>query len=249
MTEKKTAFNKAVEGGDGIDTDDTEGRLGVPRAVFTRDSTLDLTKLQIPSLRLAQGMTAEVTDRKAAIGQYVLTNYPPYDKVTIVPLGATNIRIYKPDPKKPALCNAPTGDFGFGNPGGVCVDCPLSQWGERDPDTGKSIPPRCKEGVIVRAYSVTHRSLVDFQLLGAEQSKGGFIQQQAMTFGWSNFAIQLSASQKSNNRGAWFIPELEMLDEVPESEREIVGKWFAIFQQSQVDSKSEALQQLASGPQ
>ena len=249
MTEKKTAFSKAVEGGDGIDHDDTESRIGVPRAVFTRDSTLDLSKLQIPSLRLAQGMTAEVTDRKAAIGQYVLTNYPPYDSVDIAPLGATNIRMYKPDPKKPALCNAPTGDFGFGNPGGVCVECPLSHWGERDSVTGKSTPPPCKEGVIVRAYSLTHRCLVDIQFLGAEQSKGGFVQQQAMTVGWANFAIKLSAAQKQNNRGSWYIPELQMLDGVPEDEQEIVNKWFAIFQESQIDSKADALQQLSSGQQ
>lgn len=247
MTQKQTAFNKAVEGGDGIDHDDVDSRVGVPRVVFTKESTLDLSKLQIPLLRMAQGMTQEVSDKKAMIGQYVLSNYPAYDSVVIVPLGGSSIRVYKPDPKKPALCNAPTGDFGFGNPGGVCANCPLSEWGERDPATGKSTQPPCKEGVIIRAYSVTHRALVDFQVLAAEASKGGFIQQQAMTFGWSNFAVKLSASQKSNNRGSWYVPEVEMLEDVPENEKEIVSKWFAIFQESQAESKSEALNQLTSG--
>lgn len=249
MTDKKkTAFDSAVEMGAVAETDDdSESRVGVPRAVFTRDAAFDLSKIQISTLRLAQGMTAEVTDRKANIGQFVLTNFPPFDDVVLVPLGATSIRIYKPDPKKPALCNAPTGDFGFGNPGGVCADCPLSHWGERNPDTGKSTPPPCKEGVMMRSYSITHKALVDFQFLGAEQSKGGFVMQQAMTYGWSNFAIKLTAAQKQNNRGAWYIPELEMLREVPEEEREIVGKWFEIFQMSQTDSKEDALRQLGSG--
>lgn len=245
---KKTAFDKSVEAGAAAETeDDGDSRLGIPRAVFTKDGTLDLSKLQISSLRIAQGMTAEVTDRKANIGQYVLTNFPPYDEVTIVPLGAQNIRVYKPDPKKPALCNAPTGDFGFGNPGGICTECPLSHWGPRDEVTGKSTAPPCKEGVIIRAYSITHRSLVDFQFLGAEHSKGGFIQQQAMSFGWSGFAIKMGSAQKTNNRGSWFIPELEMLDEVPESERDIVSKWFAIFEMSQSESKEDVLRQLSSG--
>lgn len=248
MTEKSTAFDRATNASKAelVDDDDAQ-RTNIPRAVFTRDDKLDLSKLQISSLRLAQGMTAEVNERKASIGQFVLTNFPAYDEVTLVPLGATNIRIYKPDPKKPALCNAPTGDFGFGNPGGVCEECPLSHWGEFNPDTGKSAPPVCKDGVLVRAYSITHRSMVDFQFLGSERSKGGFIQQQAMSFGWSNFALKLTSVSKSNNRGSWYIPQVEMLDEVPESHREIAGKWFEIFCASQTDSKEEALRQLMSG--
>jgi hypothetical protein len=245
---KKTAFDKSVEMGAEVDADsESDSRVGIPRAIFTRDSKLDLSKLQISSLRLAQGMTAEVTDRKANIGQYVLTNFPAYDEVVLVPLGATDIRVYKPDPKKPAMCSAPTGDFGFGNPGGVCVECPLSHWGERNPDTGKSSPPPCKEGVIVRAYSITHKSLVDFQFLGAERATGGFIQQQALSFGWSGFAIKMSAGKKENARGSWYIPKLEMLDEVPEAEREIVGKWYEIFSVSQSDSKEDAIRQLSTG--
>ena len=244
---KKTAFDKAVEGGSTADPDESESRLGVPRAVFTKDSSLDLSKLQISMLRIAQGMTQEVTDRKATIGDLVLTNFPPVQEAILVPLGATNIRTYKPDPKKPAMCNAPTGDFGFGNPGGPCDLCPLSKWGERNPDTGKSTPPPCKEGVMMRAYSITHRALVDFQFQGAEQSKGGFIQQQAMSFGWSNFAIKMKSAQASNNRGTWYVPDIEMIEKVPEDQVEIVGKWFEIFMQSQTDSKDQAIQQLSSG--
>ena len=246
MSDKKTAFDKAVEGGAPAEVDD-DSRVGVPRAVFTRDDKVDLSKLQIPTLRIAQGMTQEVTDRKATIGDFVLTNFQPKSEVTIVPLGATNIRSYKPDATKPPVCNAPTGDFGFGNPGGVCADCQFSKWGEINPATGKSTPPACRDGVIVRAYSITHKSLVDFQFMSAEQSKGGFIQQQAMSFGWGGFAVKLEATQKSNNRGAWYVPEVTMLDEVPESEREIVARWFEVFSASQTDSKEDAIKALSDG--
>lgn len=249
MSEKKaTAFDRASQAQipEVMDDGDNEGesRSIVPRAVFTRDAVLDLSKLQIGSLRLAQGMTAEVTERKASIGQFVLTNFPAYDEVTVVPLGAMDIRTYKPDPKKPAQCHAPTGDFGFGNPGGVCANCPLSHWGEYNEVTGKSAPPPCKEGVIVRFYSITHRCMVDFQFLAGERSKGGFIQQQAMSFGWSNFALKLTSVPKSNNRGSWYVPQIQMLDEVPEDQKDIVGKWFEVFLASQSDSKETALHRL-----
>lgn len=248
MSDKRTGFDKATESNkvEVID-DDSEIRSNVPRAVFTRDQGLDLSKLQIGSLRIAQGMTAEVTERKASIGQFVLANFPAYDSVTLVPLGATDIRIYKPDPKAAALCHAPTGDFGFGNPGGVCAECPMAHWGDKNPVTGKSVPPPCKEGVLVRAYSATHKCMVDFQFLAAERSKGGFIQGQAMSFGWSNFAIKLTSVPKSNDRGSWFIPQVEMLDDVPEDQKVIVGKWFDVFCASQADSKEEAIRQLSAG--
>ena len=246
MTEgKKTAFDKSMEMGAEADSDQENQGPYIPRAVFTRDATLDLSKLQISTLRLAQGMTQEVVDRKAGIGDYVLTNFPSAQEVTLVPLGATNIRSYKPEPTKPAKCSAPTGDFGFGDPGGVCEECPLSKWGERDETTGKSKPPPCNNGVVMRAYSITHKCLVDFQFMGGEASKGSFIQQQAMSFGWAGFAIKMGASQKSNNRGSWYIPEIEMLGEVPEEHKGIADKWFAIFDSSQIDSRDEAIKALS----
>jgi len=87
--------------------------------------------------------------------------------------------------------------------------------------------------------------MVDFQFLGGERSKGGFIQQQAMSFGWANFALKLTSVTKSNNRGSWYIPQIEMLDEVPEEHRDIASKWYEIFLASQVDSKEKAIQQLS----
>ena len=247
---KQTAFDRATsaESVDPSEIEDTvEGRSNVPRAVFTRDYVPDPTKLQIAQLRIAQGMTEEVRARKANIGQFVLTNYAAQDKVILIPFDAPDIRQYKPDPKKPAVCHAPTGDFGFGTPGGVCELCPLSQWGEYNEVTKKSKPPACKEGVLVRAFSITHRALVDFIFLAGERNKGGFIQQQGMTFGWSQFAIEMTSTEKSNAQGAWFVPQIEMLTDYPEEHRELISKWYAIHEASKTNTKQEALQQLGAG--
>ena len=146
--------------------------------------------MQIATLRLAQGMTQEVSERKAQIGQYVLTNFPAKDEVILVPLAAQHIRVYKPDPKAPPRCQAPTGVHGIGDPGILCELCPLSKWGPQNPKTGKRTPPPCKEGVHMRAYSLTHRSVVDFSFMGRSATTGTFIEQQAMSYGYAGFAVR-----------------------------------------------------------
>lgn len=252
---KKSAFDRATgaQTPEVLDENGEEVRSYVPRAVFTKDAKLDLSKLSIGMLRVAQGMTEEVKERKALIGQFVLTNYPAHDDVILVPFDAQDIRQYKPDPKKPPQCQAPTGDFGFGNPGGVCEECPLSHWGEYNEATGKSTPPPCSEGVTVRFYSMTHRCLVDYTFLKGERSKGAFIQQQGMSYGWSNFVIRMTTVEKSNNKGSWPVPQIEMLQDYPaeftQEQRDLVPKWYEIHLASQVDSKEGAILQLQSGQQ
>lgn len=209
----------------------------VPRVVFTSDAKIDLAKMEIPLLRLAQGMTSEVTTRKASIGQFVVTGFPAVDEVEIVPFGAQKIRAYKPDQQSAPLCTAPTGEFGIGNPGGECALCPLSKWGPRDPKTGKSTPPRCTEAIMMRGYSLTHRALVDFQFGGRRASKGVFVQQQGMTFGFGGFHIKLQSSSTSNDRGTWYEPEVLMLGDVPADQVDTVAKWFGLFNATLVDTE------------
>lgn len=249
MTDKKTtAFDRSTQAEIVEPPDDEEvgeQRSMVPRAIFTRDSRPDMSKMPISQLRIAQGMTAEVKERKAVNGQFVLSNFQAKDEVILVPFGAPDIRVYKPDPKAPPVCHAPTGDFGFGTPGGVCADCPLSQWGEYNEQTKTSAAPKCKEGILVRAYSITHKSIVDFQFMAGDRGKGVFVQQQAMSYGWGGFAIKVTSTTKENKKGSWFVPVIEMLDEVPGDQQEIIAKWYEIFLASQIGTKAEALQQLA----
>lgn len=253
-TRKQSKFEAAIGGSHegaarraaAMDGAEEEGaQEWAPRVIFTTDAKPDINKLQISQLRLAQGMTAEVTERKAQIGQFVLSNFPAYDEVVIVPLLAQDIRVFKPDPKAPPHCQAPTGTWGVGNPGGDCSQCPLSKWGRRDPATGRSAPPRCKEGVFLRAYSATHRCLVDFQFLGRAVVKGAFIQQQAMAFGFGSFALRLTSQAVKNDKGQWFEPNLEILSEIPEDHADAVGKWFEIARLAAEKTNEEVRAELA----
>lgn len=245
---KGTGFDRASQAElvDESELADAEGggSSSVPRTIFTRDSAPDPKKLQVSQLRIAQGMTAEVKERKANVGQFVLSNFPAYDSVILIPFDAQDIRQYKPDPKKPAVCHAPTGDFGFGKPGGVCELCPLQEWGEYNEATGKSKPPPCKEGITVRFYSIAHRSMVDYIFLAGEKGRGAFIRQQSLSFGWTGFAIRMTSKNKSNSQGDWFVPEVEMLETVPEDQLDIIAKWYELHLASQQDTKQSALIQL-----
>ena len=114
----KTGFDKATGSGDDVvDVETTESAApGVPRTMFTRDKQVDMKNIQVSQLRIAQGMTAEVKERKAQIGDLVLSNFGPQQSVILIPLISQDIRVYKPDPKAAAKCHAPTGNFGFGDP-------------------------------------------------------------------------------------------------------------------------------------
>jgi len=244
VSERKKSRFEEVTGAAPVAQDDGDFDGGfTPRVVYTVDATPDLSKMQVPRLRLAQGLTSEVQDRKAQIGQYVLTNFPAEDEVVLVPLAAQSIRVYQPDPKGRPQCFAPTGTHGIGNPGIVCADCALSKW-TRDPnDPKRGIKPPCTEGVAMRAYSTTHGSVVDMQFMGRTISKGQFVQQQGLARGMGQFAIKLTSGRVENQRGSWYEPVLEVAP-VPEEHAEMAAKWHRAMIESMTTTE-QAEKQLA----
>ena len=208
----------------------------LPGTIFTRDARPDAAKMKIPNLRLAQGMTEEVTNREAQIGNWLLENFGPEDEVLAVPIATQNIRRYRPDPRKPAQCVAPTGVHGVGDPGIVCAQCPLSKWGARDPRTGKSAPPKCQEGVSMLAYSITHGMVIKYDFMGQNIGKGQFIQTQAVARNYGNFALRMTAGTSKNEKGSWAEPKLQMVPQIPEEEKELAQTWLDIMTASMPDT-------------
>lgn len=265
---EKTGFDKATGGTAPVDADGEEiQQSNIPRTIFARDTKIDLKSIQVPQLRIAQAMTEEVKQKKAQVGQFVLTNYPARDEILLIPFDVAPVREYKPDPRGAAMCHAPTGRFGFGNPGGACVDeddnplCPLAKWtsqGEGMPNK----PPVCKDGLVMRGYSVTHRSMIDFRFMGASKRDGNFVYQQGISFGWTAFGLKMTAVEKDNKKGSWYVASLEMLPDDPQNNKlefdeakspnipaeqwTVALKWYDMFEQSKVDSAQEAVLQLSS---
>lgn len=228
-TESKSSHQLAQELVEAHDAADEAAHA--PRVVFTKDEGMNSAADWVPPmLRLAQGTTKEVQAREAGIGQYVLSGFPAEDTVLLVPLAVQlnrtrnavdeNGRI---NLKVAPLCVAPTGVHGVGDPGIECAKCPLKDWGKKDPKTGKSAPPSCTAGINVRAYSITHKMLVDFQFKGRTFRNGQFIQQQGMMRGYGNFALQFGSKSEQNAKGAWVEPTVIMAD-IPADEVETAGK-------------------------
>lgn len=258
-----TGFDKATGDGTAEVIDDESVGSPIPRAVFTQEQVIDVKSMRVDQLRIAQAMSQEVKDKKATAGQLVLSNFMAMDEVICIPLAATPIRAYKPDARKPPVCHAPTGNFGFGNPGGVCCDengeaiCPLAKWTEPKPGKTKNTPPPCKEGMMVRMYSVTHRSIVDMQFMAGDRGKAQFIQQQSMSYAYGNFAVRISAEDKSNDLGSWSVPNIEMLGDaemipprkdgkpfIDDKQWETAQKWYTMLTDDLSIDREAALIQL-----
>lgn len=116
----------------------------------------DLSELRIPFLRLGSGMTPEVKERKANEGQWLLQGHDPVDQVEFVVTGVTRFREYRDAVTQDTYCRSGDGVIGVGAPGGICKNCPLSLWGEKDPATGRGKPPLCNAGFSYTVYSLTH---------------------------------------------------------------------------------------------
>lgn len=257
MSEKKTGFDKATgDSGDIIDVDSQEVST-VPRAIFTREASIDPSRIQVAQLRVIQGTSAEVGERKAQPGDLLVANFKPMKSVLMIPLGAAGTRVYRPDPKKAPACHSPNGKVGFGNPGGQCVDedgnpvCPMAKWTDYNEETKKSKPPACADGITIRGYSIPHRSMVDLQFVKADRKIGSFIEQQAMALGWCAFGLNITTESRKNEKGNWSAPVIEMLElddeQISDKDREMAGKWFDVFQKLQFDTNADALASLSSG--
>lgn len=211
--------------------DNTDAVSMVPRVRYKRTETIDPSSIRPVNIWLAQALTNRVSEGLAKAGQWLAEGYAPYDALTIIPLATQRVRSYRPDRNQAPQCQAPEGDFGYGDPGGPCKDCPLSHWGPKNPATGKGTPPPCDEMIMVRAYSVEHRALVDVSFRNRDIAKGALLAQQAMSYGYGNFGARLSSSKTSNNLGTWYVPDMELvldLSVLPEEDRELAEKWHAV---------------------
>lgn len=220
------------------------------RVVFTSGGDAFGGELVPSQLRLAQGTTKEVQERRASIGQFVMKNFPPEDNVLLVPLATQLSRTRfaltpsgQQDFKQAPLCVAPTGIHGIGDPGIECAKCPLKEWGPRDPKTGKSSPPLCVAQLNLRAYSVTHEDIIDFQFKGRSFQTGQSIAKQGFMKGFGNFAVEMTSQNQSNAKGAWVEPSIifQKMDVVSEEDRDRAKRVLALVQEMMVPA-GESLQ-------
>jgi hypothetical protein len=226
------------------DDDDQERSAAafVPSVLYRPQSETSIADMMPGIMSLAQAMSVSVDEGRAKAGQYSLQGFEGFDTVTLIPFAAQRIRKYRPNPRGDAECKAPMGDFGIGNPGGVCADCPLSKWGAKNPKTGKSTKPACDEAISVLSYSVEHEQLVNFEFSGQTMCTG---KAQGATRKFGNFAILMDKKKERNEFGEWYAPVVK-LQPVPEGRMEQALELIAVLGEAQAQSEAQ-MQALMSG--
>lgn len=190
-----------------------------------------------PRLRLAQGLSAEVQDGTARPGQWVLEDYEAEEAVTLLvtnryvnrmllaPSGegsrddivcrTERLVVKKPIPSLPLV--------GSGEPGGLCSECPHSQWTPRNDGSGKNNPPKCLLIHTLEVVSLTHAARVEVQFKKtSERTLLDMVKAMQKAGGAGKVLFELSSEKKSNLRGQpYYVPVVKT---VPVTEKHL-ARW------------------------
>jgi hypothetical protein len=155
--------------------EDTSVALG--GRIYQEDLDFTADELRIPRLRILSGQSSEVQNREGQIGQWIVSGNPALDSVSIAVLGAARFREKRNKDTNSIECKSDDGRVGQGDhgvgsvahPSGVCLNCPLSKWGDRDA-SGKGKPPICSDGfsyqVWVKEYNTV--AVLDLKKTGMD---------------------------------------------------------------------------------
>lgn len=96
-------------------------------------------EMALPTVRLAQGLTQEVSNGDAKPGEWILPDGETSDEITVLIVGMRRNRMLRNETE--ILCRSLNGFVGEGSPGGDCDMCPMAEWSEGPNDS--RVPPKC----------------------------------------------------------------------------------------------------------
>lgn len=201
--------------------DDTAASNAPAAAPMWSDSVaLDPEFIQIPYLKLAQGLSPEVLreNAPAKMGDWLLPGYQEEKSVIIVPLQFGQSRLYSlkgDDGSFTKLCESPVGhEHGIGDPGIPCAECPLKEWQPTDrvSDQGRKInaPPLCQAALEFVAWSETHQMIVRLSFRSTGTQAGRQLAMLGATRGLGQFPVRLSSARKSG-KFTYAVPVVELI--------------------------------------
>lgn len=193
------------------------------QAVWSDTVDLDASKLQIPFITLAQGLSKAVLEDKAKMGDFLVTGYDPVKELIIVPLKFGVSRNYSERNDKNEMitaCYSPTGvEHGIAltpeGPGLPCMECPLKDWQPTDrvDKSGRKIndPPPCKESYDFLVWSETHGTLARMGFRSTGLKAGRLLATLGKTKGLAQFAVNLTSTRKTANGFTFAVPEVTII--------------------------------------
>lgn len=170
---------------------------------------LDSDEVIIPKLRLAQGLTAEVTTGDAKSGQWILTGYPALDEVTVTPMKMQRRRTLYSQEEERVVCRSNDGKTGEGNPGGLCEHCPNSQWtkvGDR------SVGPTCTFIFSYLVYIHEFQTYAVLEFKKTSEKVGKQLNTWILMRGFGNFSVRLSSQNMKKPGRSWEVPVLRLVE-------------------------------------
>lgn len=178
--------------------------VNVPATQFSNEIAFEQGETAFPLLRLAQGLTKEVQNGSAALGEWVLTGYEALDSVTVIPTAIARTRVRRnPRNNSEILCQSPDAVKGIGEPGVECVTCPFADWTEDA--RGNRYPPECAFTWNYLAWSVDHQTLVQLMLRKTQIPVSRVLNTMVQTKGFGNFAVTLGSLAQKNAKGQYYI--------------------------------------------
>lgn len=216
MSTEETKFENMVGAGDKsteIVPAGEESHSGIQLANFSAHAEFDSGDTEIPRVRLAQGLTAEVQDGSARPGQWLFTGFTPQEELTVVPILFARQRRLQDDAGM-TLCKSNDAKTGVGDPGGDCSICPMNTWNEGP--KGEKIPPPCAFSYVYICYIKEHDSVGLVEFRRTSLSAGKTLNTICAQRGLGNFAVKLKSSKQQGNRGAYFQMMIQPINSEPE---------------------------------
>lgn len=219
--EEPTAFEGMVaaespQGGD-LAVQEEDERVSVP-TLWTDKPEFEAGEVGFPKLRLGQGLTPEVAEGNAKMGQWLFTGYEPLDSTVVIPIMFGRTRWKRKDPAdrdSPIACQSADGKQGVGDPGGACKGCQFAKWGVRGPN-GKSAPPACTITYRYVLWIVDHEAIGEVAFQRTSESYAYLINNLIKKYGFGKFALKFGSITKRGANRMWAEPQISLTKLTPD---------------------------------
>jgi len=226
MADKKEPGPSAFESMVGAEAPLGGGDLAIPEeaaplavgTAWTQDPEFEAGEVGFPKLRLGQGLTPEVAERQADIGDWLLTGQTPFKSITVIPIMFSRTRSKRADPndrESPVACQSGDAKVGVGDPGMVCKECPFSKWQPGGPN-GKNRPPACVLTYRYAVWVVEGEAIAEISFQKTSEQYAYLINNLVQRYGFGKFAVKLTSTIKKGNNRIWAEPQVTLAKLTPD---------------------------------
>jgi hypothetical protein len=199
-------------GGGDVAVPDEPDRLAVATQ-WTETPEFEANEVGFPKLRLAQGLTAEVAEGQAKMGNWLLTGTEPFTEgVTVIPImfGRTRWKRKNPEDRdSPISCQSGDARTGIGDPGGDCKACPFAKWTPGGAN-GKNKPPACTLTYKYAVWVDGAEAIAEVTFQKTSETYAHLINNLVQRYGFGKFAVKLTSVNRAVGQRRWSEPQVTL---------------------------------------